>query len=204
MDADLAQLPVDAFLDRLAARAPIPGGGAVAAATQALGAALGRMVVAYSIGKNTDAETKTRLEDVAGRLLRTDQLARALMSRDAQAYEAMTAARKTESDDDGEAYQRAVLEGLVVPMEVAAAASATLACLNACQASLSRYLLADLGATAVLCDSAARAARYMVLVNASELKDLAVRDRVLANMDQMVHHCGERRASLEAFVCERL
>ena len=46
-----AQTTLEAFTSAVAEHSPVPGGGAVAAITLAQGAALGAMVVAYSVGK---------------------------------------------------------------------------------------------------------------------------------------------------------
>ena len=47
----IRDLTVHAFADQLAARTPGPGGGAVAAVTAAHAAALGAMVVEFTLGK---------------------------------------------------------------------------------------------------------------------------------------------------------
>ncbi|MGB6442200.1 MAG: glutamate formimidoyltransferase, partial [Thermoplasmata archaeon] len=74
------------FSDRLAARTPTPGGGSASAAAGALGAALGEMVLSYSIdpAKPPDelAEVRQVLNDGRRRLL-------ALVEEDAQSYEAV-------------------------------------------------------------------------------------------------------------------
>ena len=49
--ADLVDLPLKDFIQAVAAKTPTPGGGSVAAATAALGAALGVMVARYSKGE---------------------------------------------------------------------------------------------------------------------------------------------------------
>ena len=51
MSETLAKLSMQEFADRLASKAPSPGGGAVAAVTAAHAAALGCMVLAYTLGK---------------------------------------------------------------------------------------------------------------------------------------------------------
>ena len=52
----LDRLSVDELLAEIGAKSPTPGGGAVACVTAALAAALGRMVVNYSVGKPSLAE----------------------------------------------------------------------------------------------------------------------------------------------------
>ncbi len=84
------------FLERLAARTPTPGGGSAAAAAGALAAALGEMVLAYSIGANTPGDDPLVAARTACRDARTF-FVRAVDD-DAAAYEAVRAARKELKD----------------------------------------------------------------------------------------------------------
>ncbi len=52
---DYLRLPLHDFLADVAARTPTPGGGSVAAAVGALGAALARMALAYTEGRPAGA-----------------------------------------------------------------------------------------------------------------------------------------------------
>ena len=82
----LEGLSINDFLDAVGAKTPTPGGGAVAAVVSAIGAALGRMVLNYSIGKKSMSEhdglhrrTLKELDDLAQEALR-------LSEADARAY----------------------------------------------------------------------------------------------------------------------
>jgi glutamate formiminotransferase / formiminotetrahydrofolate cyclodeaminase len=109
------------FTDRLAARTPTPGGGSASAAAGALAAALGEMVLAYSLDPAKPAddlrELHRALSDGRRRLL-------ALVEEDAQSYEAVRAARKARKERPGdasaEAFYRTALRGAAsVPLETA-------------------------------------------------------------------------------------
>src|SRR5213080_1664714 len=82
------------FLDATAARQPTPGGGSVTALTGALAAAMGEMVVNYSLGKKGLEAYADELRPVVEELTRARQLMLNLMSEDQAAYAALTAARK--------------------------------------------------------------------------------------------------------------
>ena len=56
---DFTNRSIETFLDDTARRAPTPGGGAIAALTGALGAALARMAAAYSVRKDTPPQTRS-------------------------------------------------------------------------------------------------------------------------------------------------
>lgn len=199
---DLTKLSLDSFLDQTADRTPTPGGGGVTGGAGALACALARMVTAYSTGKNTKPDDRTRLETTAGMLHRADQLLRALITQDAVAYTNMTEAAKIAKDDPASqsAYEDAVLAALAVPMEMAAIASNVLLTMDGCKDIVNRYLLSDLAIAAVLADAAARAARYTVQINARELSDVAERAKLLSDADEILEHCARHCESIETYV----
>lgn len=203
---ELGSLGFDELLRRVAAKAPAPGGGSVAGAAGALACALGQMVTAYSVSSKTDPRTRERCEAALSSLHRLEQIARALITQDAIAYEGMTTASKRRGESDAAAgeYQEAVLAAVAVPMEIAAVSSRALTTMDEMKEITNRYLLSDLAIAAVLADATARSARYLVQLNAVELTDNGRQTAVLAEIDQTVLHCDARRGAIETFVCERL
>ena len=203
---DLTRLSLETFLDQTAERSPTPGGGGVTGAVGALGCALARMVAGYSVNKKTDPAVAEQVTTAADRLRRADELLRALITQDAVVYDAMTAAGKAARADASRraAYQEAVLAALAVPMEMAALGAQSLATMDEFKSLANQFLLSDLGIAAVLADATTRAARYTVHINAGELDDGALRAKVLDDVDTMVAHGERHRASVEAFVRERL
>jgi formiminotetrahydrofolate cyclodeaminase len=102
------------YLDQLAARAPVPGGGSAAALSSALGAGLISMVTQYSLNKGKPVaieeklkKTLTESETIRERLL-------ALADEDAQAYLGVVAARK----QDEKAQKDAAKKAAKVPREI--------------------------------------------------------------------------------------
>lgn len=200
---DHTQLTVDAFLNATAERTPTPGGGSVAAAAGALGCALARMVTAYSIGKNTDAGVRQRMEASLGKLRRSDELLRALITRDAAVYEEIALAAKNAKSGPANAagaYQNALQAGVSVPMEIAAIASRVLALLNELMSDVNTRLFSDLGVAAVLADSAAVCARYTARANLPELADKQLQSRLADELDHIVEHCSRHRRDIEDFL----
>ncbi len=223
---DLTKLTVESFLDEVADRTPTPGGGAVSALAGGLACAMARMVAAYSepnrdrkeaanpnhdrkeaanppsVNKHTKAPVPSKVQAAATALHRADELSRALITQDAIAYTEMTGAAKAARGDPSKkpAYDQAVLAAIAVPMEMAAVASNALSTMDELKSIASRYLLSDLGIAAVLACATARAARYNVRINAPELADPATRARILAEIDRIVDHCEDSRASIEGFV----
>lgn len=199
---DLTKRSVDDFLNAVAQKTPTPGGGSVAGAAGALACALARMTAEYSIGKNTEPSVRDRIEAVLNRLLGADEIFRGLVTQDAAAYAAMSAAGKAARDNPAAktACQVAVLSAIAVPLEAAAAAAHALSAMDELKDFANRHLLSDLGVAAVLAEAAARAAWYMVTVNLPELTDAGTRTKLRGNIDESVRHCESYRRSVEAFV----
>lgn len=203
---DLTKRSVDDFLEAVAQRTPTPGGGSVAGAAGALACALARMAADYSIGKNTEPSVRDRTEAVLNRLRGADEILRGLVTQDAVAYAAMSAAGKAARENPAAkpAYQDAVLAAVAGPLEAAAAASHALAAMDELKDFANRHLLSDLGVAAVLAEAAARAAWYMVAINLPELTDAATRTKLRGNIDETIRHCESYRRSVEAFVRRHL
>jgi formiminotetrahydrofolate cyclodeaminase len=203
---DLTKRTVDDFLDAVAERAPTPGGGSVAAAAGALACALARMAAAYSVGKNTEPRIRDRTEAVLNRLHGADEILRGLVTQDAIAYAAMSAAAKAARENvvTKPTFQEVVLAAVAVPMETAAVASHALAAMDELKDFANRRLLSDFGVAAVLAEAAARAAWYMASVNLPELTDAPARTKLRANIDETVRHCGDHRRSIEVYVRRHL
>jgi formiminotetrahydrofolate cyclodeaminase len=216
----LTGLVVDEFLDRVAARTPTPGGGSVTCLAGALGCALGRMVVAYSLMAKTESPVRARLESAARRLQLADELFRGLVTRDAQVFELLQAAAKSSKSGQADSkvgnqkrmadeikkpastpsvFANAVLDALAVPLEAAAAAAEALEMLDEERGLLNKHMLSDLGAAAALLDGVAAASAYFVKVNAAQLPDAETRGRVLADIEAIVLRAGRHRRAIEAF-----
>jgi formiminotetrahydrofolate cyclodeaminase len=162
------------FLDAVAARAPTPGGGAVAAAAGALAASMGEMVLNYSLGKKDLAEHAATLEDALAHLQRARQLLLRLVVEDQAAYEALTAARK---QGDAAARDAALLTAIRVPQSIAATAAAVLEQAERAAPIANRWLLSDLAVCAELAMATIRCAGYNVRVNLTDVSEAAEGER---------------------------
>ena len=115
-----AEQTCQGFLDALASKAPVPGGGGASALVGALGTALCTMVGNYTVGKKKYADVEedvkalmARAEDIRARLL-------ALVDADAAAFEPLSRAYAIPKDAPG---REAVMEeclrnAAAAPMEI--------------------------------------------------------------------------------------
>ncbi len=116
----VAQPSLEAFVDEVAAGAPAPGGGAVAALAGGLAAALAEMVARLTIGKKKYAVVEAEMTAIAAT---ADTLRRQLieaMERDVAAYTAVMDAYKLDKNDPrrDNLVQVAMRGAANVPLEV--------------------------------------------------------------------------------------
>jgi formiminotetrahydrofolate cyclodeaminase len=179
---------IQEFLTATAARTPTPGGGSVSALVAATAAALGEMVVNYSIGKKGLEGFQDELKPAVGELARARQVLLELMVEDQLAYEAMTAARKLPADsaERKDKLPAALLMCIRVPESIAATGTAVLELCDRLVSFVNPYLLSDLAVCADLSMAAIRCATYNVRTNLSSLEDPEDRRAVEARISQIL------------------
>ncbi len=161
------------FLDDAAGASPTPGGGSVSALVAALGTTMGQMSSAFTLKSRKYAEYHAAVEPIADRLARAQAMFRQLISEDIAAYGLYSEASKLpkESPDKADRTRLALTAAIAVPEEIVATCVAVLAELEQLEPVCNPYLLSDLGAAAILCEAAARAASLNIRVNLSQLGD---------------------------------
>ncbi|MSQ89821.1 MAG: sugar ABC transporter substrate-binding protein [Phycisphaerales bacterium] len=169
----LADLTLDAFTLALAAKEPVPGGGAASACLLAQAAALGSMVIEYSVDKPKFAVHRSRLEHLAQFLGQARSEALDLADRDASAYCALNAMwkipaaeRATRAD-----WQSTVTEAIAAPSAIADLAMGVLAALGSMSSITSAQLASDLNIAKRFAHTALECALLNVEVNLPALSE---------------------------------
>jgi glutamate formiminotransferase/formiminotetrahydrofolate cyclodeaminase len=181
----LVNLPLERFVDETAGEAPAPGGGSVAAAIGALGAALGTMVAnlsAHRRGWDERWEEFSRWAD-QGQSLKAELLT--LVDEDTRAFNhvlvalGMPKASEIEKAARSAALEQATQGAIEAPLEVMRVASRAFPLLRA----MAEYGLpasaSDAGVGAICARAAVRGAWLNVRTNATGVKDRGYKDRVL-------------------------
>lgn len=168
------------FLGALAAKQPAPGGGSVAAVAGALAAAMGEMVLNYSIGKKDLIAHEPALREALAELSKARAMLIELLIEDQLAFEKLTAARKACNNigDKDPAFAAALLACIRIPQTVGAIAAAII---EICQRVIpisNKYLLSDLAVCAEMAMATVRCASYNVQVNVCDLSDSKDREQL--------------------------
>lgn len=170
-------LSCEEFVEILASKEPAPGGGGAAALVGAIGAALGHMVGAFTVGKPKYAEVEPEIlelmldaDDLQTRLL-------ALVEADAEAFVPLSAAYGLPSTTDEErAHKAQVMEACLrdaaaVPLDIMEACGRAIELCARFAVVGSPVVVSDAGCGVAICKGALQAASLNVFVNTRLMKD---------------------------------
>ncbi len=169
----LADSTLQQLIDELGARTPAPGGGAAASITAAVGAALGAMVINWSLGRASlerhEEENRSHLDALQHGAARALELA----EEDAQGYEALNALMKLPEDDAvrREQWSDAVDGAMVPPIETLELCLSMAGSLSGLVGATNTMLKSDLAAAAVLVEAAGRTAAWNIHANLSLVEE---------------------------------
>jgi formiminotetrahydrofolate cyclodeaminase len=175
------------FLAAAAAKTPAPGGGSVTALVGALAAAMGEMVVNYSIGKKGLEAFQEELVPAQKELARARELLLQLLVEDQIAFEELTRARKLpDGPAKAAAMNVAVLACIRVPEAIGATAVRVLEIADTQLNFVNHHLLSDLAVCADLAMATARCAIYNVRVNMTHVTDPTDRRMIESTISQVL------------------
>lgn len=155
------ELTLQAYLDKLGAREPVPGGGSAAAISSAMGAGLMEMVSRYSLGKGKEASIEARIAEVLEKAGKDRQRFLELSTLDSKAYLALREAKKLSP----EAYQQALKDAAAVPQEIKTLSEAALGVIPFLKTEGNKYLLSDVIAAEAFLKAGRDAAQAMIETN---------------------------------------
>ena len=197
---------ISAFLEKLAARTPAPGGGAAAALQAAQAAALVAMVARYSDGPRSAGHSRL----VASVLGEADQLrveCAALISADAAAFGSVAVAYTLPKDTtEQKAVRSAAIAAALIPAtgppaEVIVAAGRLLGLAEALRPIANHSVIGDLVAAVEAIRAAAATGRINIEANLPGITDAAARARyreVAAGVDDLVARADAVTADVRA------
>ena len=195
------------FIDVLASKEPVPGGGGASALAGAVGMALGSMVGELTIGKKAYAEYENEISEL---LFRSQELIREfeeLVEEDAKAFLPLSEAYRLPSGTPEEAQRKedavqAALAGAAeAPLRIAEACLKALRVLDSFSLIGSRMAVSDAGTGAAICLAALKGARLNVLINLKLMKNIEKRkelsDKIDAVTDAGIHLADMTYARVE-------
>ena len=214
MEKKMIDMDLREVLALTASDAPAPGGGAIAALTAALGAALGQLVLALSYGKKAfeslDEATKASLQEEDAQLAKLQDRLFNLMQEDTDAFTGyMDALRKPKETEEEKQARRAALDecalhSMRVPLETAERCLAVLQCLPQIAQYGNKNAVTDAGVAALLANAACEAALLNVKINLPTIKDEEIANKAAKRSEELLKACKELNAEVLEIVYGKL
>ncbi len=165
------------FVNILASRAPVPGGGGASALVGAVGIALGNMVGSLTVGKKKYADVEEEMYALKARadLLQADLLR--LMQRDAEVFEPLAAAyalpKETPAQQEEKALvmEAALKEACGVPLQIMEKCCEAVSLIRVFADKGSVMAVSDAGVAAAFCKAALEGASLNVYINTRAMRD---------------------------------
>ncbi|MBF0619322.1 MAG: cyclodeaminase/cyclohydrolase family protein [Candidatus Omnitrophica bacterium] len=153
---------LSSYLEHLALREPVPGGGSAAALASAMGAALIAMSTRYSIGKSKPKPIETRFSKIIGDADAARANLLTLVSEDSTAYLNMVAARKSGDQKVSAQAKRAAIR---VPKDIIKISQSLLKVIPFLKKEGNTYMVSDVKAAEGFLKAGISAALAMVQAN---------------------------------------
>ena len=176
------------FLEKLASKDAVPGGGGGAAFAGALGAALTSMVCNLTLGKKKYQEVENTVQEILQATTQVRQELTALVQADAEAFGALMQAYKLpkessiEQDFRTQTISLKSIAASEVPWQIALACKKVLELADQVAQVGNPQAISDAAVAALLARAALRSACYNVLINLGSITDKSYIDSCLQNM----------------------
>lgn len=188
----------ESFVEVLASKAPVPGGGGASALVGAIGTALGNMVGSLTVGKKKYAAVE---EDILALKQKSDALQSdllALVEKDAEAFEPLARAygmpRETEAEKAEKARVMAVAlkDACAVPMEIMRKCCEAIDVIGEFAEKGSALAISDAGCAAACCKAALFGASLNVFINTKSMEDRDYAQKTNDEANRMLEEYGAK------------
>lgn len=172
------------FVNVLASKEPVPGGGSVSALTGALGAALGNMVGALTVGKKKYLQVEDEMQRCMEEAAQLQQDLLRLVQRDIDIFEPLSklygrkAGTEEEQERNAALLEKALEDACSVPLEIMKKCGRAIELSEIFAKKGSVIAVSDAGASAILCKAAMEAASLNVYINTNMMKSSVTADRL--------------------------
>lgn len=165
------------WIDSLASKAPVPGGGGASALGGALAAALGQMVANLTVGKKRYAGVEEEMQQSLFALNILQMELMVLADKDAEVFAplaeayGMPSGTQEEKTKKDQVMEERLLSASLVPLQMMEKASAVLDILELLEKKGSRMAVSDVGVAAQLARTALTGAVMNVYINTKSMKN---------------------------------
>ena len=201
---------IEAFMQQLSSKAPIPGGGGASALVGALSASLTHMVAALTVGKPKYAAVEQQMQEL---LEQTEALTNeflALMDEDAEAFEPLAQAYRLPKETEAERAEKslrmeaALKSAVQPPLKIMETCQRALPLIALCAEKGSVVAVSDAGVAASLCRAALEGASLNVWINTQTMLDKDYAQQLNARAKNLLERAGAEAQKIYQDVSARL
>lgn len=176
------------FIDTLASKAPVPGGGGASALVGAIGVALGSMVGNLTAGKKKYADVEEDIQALLKQSVELTKRLNELVQADAEVFEPLSTAYGLPSETEEQklekerVLQEALIQATQIPLEIAQSSLEGIKLLEQYARKGSRLVVSDAGVGVIFCKSALQGAKLNVLINLKLMKNEELKNQFQIKM----------------------
>ena len=176
------------FVEVLASKAAVPGGGGASALVGAVGMALGNMVGSLTVGKKKYADVEAEIIALQGKADALQVELLRLVDADAEAFEPLSKAYGIPKDDPTRdaVMEDALRVATAVPMDIMRACAAAIDLQVEFAAKGSALAISDAGVGVAFCKAALQGASLNVFINTKSMSDRAYAEAVEVEADGLL------------------
>lgn len=203
-------VPCNEFVEVLASKAPVPGGGGASALVGAIGTALGNMVGSLTVGKKKYADVEEEMYELKGKADALQKELLHLIERDAEVFEPLSKAygmpRNTEEEkaEKARVMEFVLKDACSVPMEIMERCCEAIDLIEVFAEKGSTLAISDAGVGATFCKAALEGASLNVFINTKSMKNREYADELNKKADEMLSVYTKKGEEIYQSVAARL
>lgn len=203
-------VPCNEFVEVLASKAPVPGGGGASALVGAIGTALGNMVGSLTVGKKKYADVEEEMYELKGKADALQKELLHLIERDAEVFEPLSKAYGMPRNTEEEKAEKARVMEIVlkdacsVPMEIMERCCEAIDLIEVFAEKGSTLAISDAGVGATFCKAALEGASLNVFINTKSMKNREYADELNKKADEMLSVYTKKAEEIYQGVAARL
>ncbi len=188
----MKQDSIDNFINALASKAPVPGGGGASALGGAIGSALGSMVGNLTLGKKKYAEFEPDILIILDKLAKNQEELLALMDKDAEVFEPLSRAYSLPKNTEEElarkeaVLEEALLSASLVPLEIMRKSVEALLLQEELSYKGTLMAISDVAVGVQFLRAALLGASMNVYINTKSMKDTVKAEELNKEADELI------------------
>lgn len=196
------------FIDVLASKEPVPGGGGASALIGAIGVALGNMVGSLTVGKKKYADVEDEIKRLMEKSAALMYQLEGLVDKDAEAFAPLAAAYSLPKETEEEKAEKArVMENALLiaseaPLEIMETCCRAIDLVEEFAKKGSRLAVSDAGVAAIALRSALLGASLNVYINTKSMTDREKAAELDKKADTMIEVYGKKAEDIFTMVRE--